>query len=117
MRAARLPGGAGASALSMRSVSSLWSAIRGDAPSFVGYWLGVSATAIVRCGGRGNPRMTGARISSAMRSERCPPTSVIDRNRATCTALRVVMRKPVRLLARATNLTNKIYLDLPTVVA
>ena len=44
-----------------------------------------------------------ARIPSAMRLERCPPTSVINWNRATCTALRVVMSKPVRLLARDTN--------------
>ena len=70
-----------------------------------GPWLmlGVSATAIVRCGGPDNPRMSGARIPSAMSSERCPPTSVINWNRATCIALRVVVSKPVRLLARDTN--------------
>ena len=47
--------------------------------------------------------MSGARIPSAIRSERWPPTSVINWNRATCTALRVFMSKPVRLLARDTN--------------
>jgi hypothetical protein len=54
-----------------------------------------------RCGGRGNPRMTSARIPFAMRSE--PPDQPHQLEPSNVHGPRIVMSKPVRPLTRDTN--------------
>ena len=73
-----------------------------------------SATAIVRCGGRGNPRMSGARIPpQCARSDAPDQRHQLEPSNVHCAARRYEQTSPSPCMRY--KLTNKIYLELPTV--